>query len=179
MNSTQKFIAGGLFLVAMTACQTVPPASADTAHVDVRAAMIESVNPAALQIWDVSNNTLDDDGMPDASKLDAAALQDVKDGATLLGEAARRLALATDLRASGPDLVGGKLPEGLASREQIQAAIDANSDGFRAFAAAMADQADGIVKAVDSGDRAAVADRLASFDGACQSCHERYWYVKQ
>jgi hypothetical protein len=24
-----------------------------------------------------------------------------------------------------------------------------------------------------------VASRLASFDGACQACHERYWYVNQ
>ncbi|WP_305098325.1 cytochrome c [Croceibacterium aestuarii] len=181
MKIEQIAIAGGLLVTVLAACQTVPPSSAapEPATLGVRKAMIDSVNPAALQIWAVGNDALDDDGAPDPSKLDSAALKDLKEGATLLGEGARRLALARDLRASGPDLVGGKVPEGVATREQIQAAIDANPAGFRAYAAVMGDQADGILKAIESGDKAAISDRLMSFDGACQSCHEKYWYVAQ
>lgn len=179
MNTKQKFLAGGILALAIAACQTVPPASAETDSVDVRQAMIDSVNPAALKIWDVGNNAVDDEGMPDGSKLDPATLKDLKEGAVMLGESARRLANAVELRASGPDLVGGQVPEGVATREEIQAAIDANPAGFRAYAAVMGDQADAIAAAIDSGDRAAVADRLTSFDGACQACHEKYWYVTQ
>ncbi|MXO58498.1 hypothetical protein GRI89_02940 [Altererythrobacter salegens] len=181
MKRVQIAVAGSLALATLVVCQAFPPFSAlaEVTPLDVRKAMIDSVNPAALQIWDVGNNAVDDDGLPDTSKLDAATLNSLKDGATLLSEAARRLSHAGQLRASGPDLVGGKVPEGVATREQIQAAIDANPDGFRAFAAAMGDEADGIVKAIEAGDSAQVAELLVSFDGACQSCHERYWYVSQ
>lgn len=179
MKTKHKVLAGGLTLAVAAACATIPPASAETDTVDIRAEMIGSVNPAALKIWDAGNNAMDDNGMPDASRLDPATLQDVKEGATLLGEAARRLAGATELKASGPDLVGGKVPDGVATREQIQAAIDADPAGFRSYAAAMGQQADAIVQAINADDTDAVANQLVSFDGACQSCHEKYWYVSQ
>ena len=169
--------------VALAACQTTPAPTAREVQassvLDVRQAMVEGVNPAALAIWDVGNNALDEDGQPDAGKLDRQTLARLREGAQMLDTYAVLLADAPLLKASGPDLIGGRLPEGVASREQIQAAIDANPAGFRAYARAMGVEAKAILAAIEAGDRATVANRVATFDGACQSCHERYWYVNQ
>lgn len=183
MTDMAKLAWLGAATLAVGACQTAPGLGPAThlhgETVDVRQAMIDGVNPAALAIWDVGNNAVDDQGMPDASKLNAATLAPLREAAQMLDTYAGLMAEAPVLQASGPDLVGGRLPEGVASREQIQAAIDANPAGFRAYSRAMGAEAQGILAAIEAGDRAAVASRLVSFDGACQSCHERYWYVSR
>ena len=181
MNRLCKIALSGAAVIMIAGCETTPPAAQATADgaVDVRQAMIDGVNPAALAIWDVGNNAIDEQGQPDVSKLDVPALARLREAAQTLGTYAELMGEARVLKASGPDLVGGRLPEGIASREQIQAAIDADPAGFRAYSKAMGAEADGILAAIQAGDRASVASRVASFDGACQSCHERYWYVNQ
>ena len=181
MNRLCKIALSGAAVIMIAGCETTPPAAQATTDgaVDVRQAMIDGVNPAALAIWDVGNNAIDEQGQPDVSKLDVPALARLREAAQTLGTYAELMGEARVLKASGPDLVGGRLPEGIASREQIQAAIDADPAGFRAYSKAMGAEADGILAAIQAGDRASVASRVASFDGACQSCHERYWYVNQ
>lgn len=179
MTGLYKITLGGALLLVVTACETVPPVAhaGGTDTVDVRQAMVDGVNPAALAIWDVGNNAVDDTGEPDTSKLDPQALARLREAAKMLDTYAELLTEAAVIRASGPDLVGGRLPDGVASREQIQAAIDANPAGFRAYSRAMGAEAEAILAAIQSGNREMVASRVASFDGACQSCHEHYWYV--
>ncbi|MGV3554861.1 MAG: cytochrome c [Croceibacterium sp.] len=180
MKLLHKIALAGATILLIPGCETVPPAAkapSDAGMVDVRQAMIDGVNPAALAIWDVGNGVLDDGGSPDLAKLDPVALSRLREAAQMLDTYAELMAEAPVLKASGPDLVGGRLPEGVASREQIQAAIDSNPAGFRAYSRAMGAEAEAILAAIQSGDRAEVANRVASFDGACQSCHERYWYV--
>ena len=181
MNRLCKIALSGAAVIMIAGCETTPPAAQATTDgaVDVRQAMIDGVNPAALAIWDVGNDAIDEQGQPDVSKLDVPALARLREAAQTLGTYAELMGEARVLKASGPDLVGGRLPEGIASREQIQAAIDADPAGFRAYSSAMGAEADGILAAIQAGDRASVASRVASFDGACQSCHERYWYVNQ
>ena len=181
MNRLCKIALSGAAVIMIAGCETTPPAAQATADgaVDVRQAMIDGVNPAALAIWDVGNNDIGEQGQPDVSKLDVPALARLREAAQTLGTYAELMGEARVLKASGPDLVGGRLPEGIASREQIQAAIDADPAGFRAYSKAMGAEADGILAAIQAGDGASVASRVASFDGACQSCHERYWYVNQ
>ena len=173
----------GAALTVLAACQTTSAspvqAGISSDEIDIRQAMVEGVNPAALGIWDVGNNAIDDDGMPDASRLDPVTLARLREAAQLLATYAALMAETPHLKAAGPDLVGGRVPEGVASREQIQAAIDANPAGFRAYSRVMGQEAQAIIAAIESGDREAVANRVTSFDGACQSCHERYWYVNQ
>ena len=161
---------------AVAACQTVPTASTDET-VLVRANMIEGVNPAALAIWDVGNAAINDENGLDPAQMNDAAWAKLQDNAEALKTYAHRLATAGVLRASGPDLVGGKLPEGVASKEQIQAMIDANPAGFRASAADLERYADGIAKAAKTRDIKTAGELVFSFDETCQSCHERYWYM--
>ena len=146
--------------------------------VDVRANMVEGVNPAALAIWDVGNAAMDESGGLDPAQMDAAAWAKVAEAAQSLGTYAHRLAAAKVIRASGPDLVGGKAPEGVSSREQIQAMIDANAAGFRASATGMEEQAKALAAAAAKHDLKATGELIGSFDQACQGCHENYWYPK-
>jgi cytochrome c556 len=161
----------------ITACQTFAAETQATA-VDVRSNMVEGVNPAALAIWDVGNAAMDESGGLDPAQMDAAAWAKVKEAAQSLATYAHRLAAAKVIRASGPDLVGGKVPEGVSSREQIQAMIDANPAGFRASAAGMEEQAKAIADAAGKRDLKAAGQLMGSFDQTCQSCHENYWYLK-
>ena len=153
--------------LAIGACQTTPAATpapgAQAEVVDVRRTMIDGVNPAALAIWEVGNAAVDDEGMADASKLDAATLTRLREAAQMLATYAALMAEAPTLRAGGPDPVGGKVPEGIATREQIQAAIDANPEGFRAYSRAMGAEAEGILAAIAAGDIEALAA------GSCRS----------
>ena len=173
-------VAATIFVtIAAAACTTTPATSPSSDVVDVRQTMVDSINPSALAIWEIGNNATNADGAPDPAAIDAAAIARLHEAATSMSDTAKRLAEARYNRASGPDLVGGKVPEGVASREQIQAAIDANPDGFRAYSRVMQGQADAIVAAADAKDTATLAQLVTSFDGACQACHEKYWYVAQ
>ncbi|MGZ3264301.1 MAG: cytochrome c, partial [Croceibacterium sp.] len=91
---------------------------------------------------------------------------------------AHRLAMAKVIRASGPDLADGKIPVGVASREQIQAMIDANPAGFRASAAGMERQAKALAAAARKRDLKTAGDLISHVDQACQGCHQNYWYLK-
>ena len=155
---------------------TPPPA---TQAVDVRANMVEGINPAALAIWDVGNAATDDNGALDPAQMDAAAWAKVKEAADSLATYAHRLATAKTIHASGPDLVDGKVPEGVSSKQQIQAMIDANPAGFHASAANMEQQAQTLAAAAGKRDLKAAGDLIATFDQACQACHQAYWYLKE
>ncbi len=172
---------------AAAACQTVPtanapehaPATGDATPVYVRTNMIEGVNPAAEEVWQVGNAAINEDNGLDPAQMNDAAWEKMRDGAEMLGTYAHRLATARELRAQGPDLVGGKVPEGVASKQQIQAMIDADPARFRASAAELERYADGIAKAAKAHDLKTAGDLVFTFVNTCQSCHERYWYLKQ
>ena len=57
--------------------------------------------------------------------------------------------------------------------------IDADPDGFRAVSADMAAQAASLVAAARARDAALAGDLASGIDGACQSCHTRYWYLQE
>jgi hypothetical protein len=182
----RKFAKKGIVcagVLAIGACQTTPTplpySTAPTEAADVRQAMVEGVNPAALTIWEVANAASADDGTVSPAKLDAITLARLHEAAQVLATYARLITEAPVIHASGPDLVGDEVPEGVATREQIQMAINASPDGFRAYSRAMGAEAEDILGAVAAGDRQRVADRIVAFDGACQGCHKRYWYVNQ
>lgn len=160
------------------ACQAIA-ASPTGPAVDVRSNMVEGVNPAALAIWDVGNNAADENGGLDPAQMDAAAWGKVAEAAQSLAAYAHRLATANAIRASGPDLVDGKVPEGVASRAQIQAMIDANPGGFRAAAGTMEEQASALAAAAKEHNLEKTSALIAGFDQTCQACHQNYWYLKQ
>jgi len=161
------------------ACQALaaPPKAPTT--VDVRANMVEGVNPAALAIWDVGNAAMDDSGGLDPAQMNDAAWSKVRESAETLATYAHRLGAAKTIRATGPDLVGGKIPEGVASRAEIQAMIDANPAEFRASAVNLEAQAKALAAAAGKRDLKTTGGLISSFDQTCQGCHQNYWYLRQ
>ena len=153
-------------------------AFAQSAGLQVREAMIEGVNPAALAIWEVTNAAMDDQGALDPAVMDEEAWSKVAEAARQLQFHSRRMAEAEAIVAGGPDLVSGELPPGVASREEIQAMIDADPAGFRAVAAEMAEQSGALLAAARARDPEAAGDLAFGIDAACQSCHVRYWYLQ-
>src|SRR5690606_34611020 len=100
---------------------------------DVRQSMIDGVNPPTLALWDVGNNAMSEDG---TLALDPALLTEedwmrITEAAYQLGEESHRMASGTHFAASGPNMVEGEVPEGVASRRAIQAATAADPAAFR------------------------------------------------
>jgi hypothetical protein len=151
----------------------------EVATVQARQAMVDGVNPAALAIWDVTNAAMNDEGGLDPALIDADGWSKIAEAAQMLEVYGKRMAEAKVIVASGPDLVSGELPPGVASKEQIQAMIDADPDGFRAVSADMAGQAGALAAAARARDAAAVGELASGIDGACQACHTRYWYLQE
>jgi hypothetical protein len=144
-----------------------------------RQAMVDGVNPAALAIWDVTNAAMNDEGGLDPALIDAEAWGKVEDAARMLETYGKRMAEADLIVAGGPDLVSGEVPPGVASREQIQAMIDADPDGFRAVSNDMAEQAAALAAAARARDAVAAGDLAFGIDGTCQACHTRYWFLQE
>lgn len=167
--------AAALFAAAALA---QPSPATPAPALDVRKAMIDGVNPAALAIWDVSNAATNDEGVLDPALMDAAAWARLEEAAGMLQFHAQEMAKAQRFAAGGPDLASGEVPEGVSTREQIQAMIDADPDGFRTSATQMAEQAGALRAAVRLRDASATGDLAAGIDGNCQSCHERYWFPR-
>jgi hypothetical protein len=171
MAKSAALLAAALGLFAAAAL-----ANAGTLH--TRQAMVDGVNPAAVAIWDVTNAAMDDDGGLDPAQIDAEAWGKIEDAARMLETYGNRMAEAQTIVAGGPDLVSGEVPPGVATREQIQAMIDADPDGFRAVSAEMAAQAASLVVAARERDAAVAGDLASGIDGACQACHTRYWFLQ-
>jgi len=160
---------------ALGSCQTVqaPPSAR---LVDTREVMVARVNPAVAAIWDITNEALGEGGALDPALMNNVAWTRLRESAQALEAASLAMAQAEVIRASGPNLVDGKVPEGAASRAEIQAMIDADPAGFRAEARDLAGRARLLVDAARARDFAAAGHRAAEINDPCQSCHTRYWY---
>jgi hypothetical protein len=148
---------------------------------DVRQSMIDTFNPAALALWDVGNNAMSDDG---SLGLDPALVTEdgwttIEEEAYRLGEESFRMTGPARYVATGPNLIDGEVPEGVSTREEIQAAIDADPEGFRALSQSMADMAAEIYDASQARDAAKAGELIFSLDTMCQSCHVKYWYPEE
>lgn len=162
----------------LASCRTAePPVRGQV--VDTREAMVAGINPAALAIWDITNEDRDDAGELDPALMDDEAWARLREAAQMLEVYSRAMAEAEVIRASGPDLVGGELPEGVASRAEIQAMIDADPAGFRAEARDLAKRARRLGEAARARNVAAVGRGAAEIDVPCQGCHTRYWYLQE
>lgn len=163
---------------ALAACQTASP-SAQQATIDTREAMVAGINSAAVAIWDIAHEAQGEEGELDPARMTDDAWLRLVDEALALQAWSRAMAEADVIHAAGPDLAGREVPEGVASRAEIQAMIDANPAGFRAQARDLAERAGRLAAAARSRDFAAAGHRAAEIDVPCQGCHTRYWYKQE
>lgn len=159
-------LAGG----ALAACRTTQPAS-PSGTVDTHEAMVRWVNPAALAIWDVSNNAMGETGGLDPGLMDDEAWSKLQGAARLLELHSRHMAEARSLRVGAHN----DAVEGFATRAEIQAMIDADPDGFRRLSLDMAEQAQELSVAAMARNVRLSGGLADSLSERCQACHSRYW----
>ena len=157
----------------VAACQTIPPPApaAPAATVDTHVAMVRWVNPAAVTIWDVSNEAMAEAGGLDPALMDEAAWSKLRGAAQLLETHSRHLDESQVLHVGAHN----DAIEGFATRAEIQAMIDADPDGFRRLSLDMAEHARELGAAAtvrNVRDSGSLADGLGE---KCQACHSRYW----
>jgi hypothetical protein len=138
--------------------------------------MVAEINPAALEIWEVSNNALSDTGALDPALMNDAAWVRLEEAARMLAFHSRLLEQAPAISAGGPDLVTGEVPPGVSTRAEIQAKIDADPAGFRELSRLMAERAQALADAAKARNAAVAGDLALRLDEPCQSCHQHYWY---
>jgi hypothetical protein len=166
----RHFTSLALMGAALAACQTTePPPSAGT--VDTHEAMVRWVNPASLAIWDVSNNAMGETGGLDPALMDDAAWSKLHDAAKLLELHSRHMAEAQILRVGAHN----DEVEGFATKAEIQAMIDADSNRFRRLSRDMAEHARELGAAAAARNVQQSGGLANSLSERCQVCHSRYW----
>lgn len=149
-------------------------ALAQSAAFDVRAAMQQRVNPAMLEIWDVSNNALDDEGAIDPAQMDEAKWTAIAEAADRLAAASRDMAAAEAFIAAAPD--NSEVDEGEITMAAVQKHLDRDPAAFRQMARALAEHADHIALAARARDAVAAGDMIGGTDAFCEACHAVFWY---
>jgi hypothetical protein len=154
----------------LASCQAVPPTSL-SGTVDTHQAMVSAINPAALAIWEVTNNAMGETGGLDPALMDSAAWSRLEGAARALESHSRRMGEAESL------FVGAHNDEteGFATRAEIQAMIDAYPDGFRAMSRKMAEDAGALLEAASARNAQRSGDLADGLSENCGSCHSRYW----
>jgi hypothetical protein len=172
MRSTRLLALAALVLAGavLAACRTAQPPS-PSGTVDTHEAMVRWVNPAALAIWDVSNNAMSETGGLDPALMDDEAWSKLQGAARLLELHSGHMAEARSLRVGAHN----DAIEGFATRAEIQAMIDADPDGFRQLSLDMAEHAQDLTVAAMARNAQQSGNLADSLSDRCQACHSRYW----
>ena len=150
-------------------------ADAEGGQVIVRQEMQEGINDATMEIWDVGNKTMGDQGGIDPNLMDEASWEKLGAAAGRLAADAQKLADAKTILAAALDESKDVEP-GSFSIEDVQGYIDSDPAAFRAFAAALAAHAERLSAAAQEKDAAAAGPLVDQLDSVCEACHAKYWY---
>jgi len=165
-------VLGGMALAAANASD---PAAA----LDVRQAMQQGINAATMEIWDVGNNAMNDDGGMDPAQMTPESWARLETAAQGLKGVALDMHDARAFVAASPENAPEEGAEGAVSMEDVQRYIDADPDGFRSAAMALAGHAELLIGAARVRDAQAAGDLVAQLDQVCEVCHAQYWYPEQ
>jgi cytochrome c556 len=164
-----------ILLLSLSACTTTGVvASSDPYY--VRHAMQAEVNPAIMAIWDVTNNAMNEEGGIEPALVDEAQWNALAQSSAVLESSGREMEAAPELRAAHPD--NWATSEHEVTMDQVQAALDADPEGFRRFAAEFADHSARLRLAALARDAATTGELVAQMDATCASCHAQYWYAE-
>jgi cytochrome c556 len=163
-----------LAALALTACATTTALSQDSQPVDVRHAMQAEVNPAIVAIWDVTNNALNDNGELDAALISEAQWQQIASAAAAMAASTDRMAAADRFIAASP--ANWATEDYEVTMDVVQASLDAEPAGFRAFATAFSRSARQLEEAAKARDVARTGELVSAMDGECAGCHSAFWY---
>jgi hypothetical protein len=172
MKLGKTLVIGIFSALALAACSQSKEAATVTVHDE----MVKTVIPQTQVIWDVSNQTFDDNGEPDPKKMTDADWVKVKSAAGQLMISLDRMATATKITAAKPgDKILDQEYSGSPKAQDVQAKIDADPNGFRQHAKQMKDFFAVIDQAADTKNFQAFYAKANEADSACEGCHKSYW----
>lgn len=161
--------------IALASAALAMDSEAEGIQVIVRQEMQQGINDATMEIWDVGNNAMGDQGGIDPKLMDEASWTKLATAAGRLATDAQKMADAKTILAASPGESKDVEP-GSFSIEDVQGYIDSDPQAFRAFAAALAAHAEKLSAAARDKDAATAGPLVDQLDSVCESCHAKYWY---
>jgi cytochrome c556 len=173
------FVAAGLLLAACSRNGTEEPA-APAAGSTVFEVMNASIIPQSTRIWELSGELYNDDGDIDSALLTDPQWKELQEAANAMGAGAKSLTGAGSMKVAP---AGAKIQsegtEGAAGAADVQAAMDANPQGFKEHATQLVAIADEIAAAAAAHDGMKTDDAGARLTDVCGACHAKFWYPQQ
>jgi hypothetical protein len=154
----------------LSSCQT-PPERSVGGVVETHAEMVGAINSASLTIADVLDKSRSETEGLDPTIMDTAAWGRMEEAARALEASSRRMAEARVLRVGPHTDVG----PGFATKDEIQARIDADPRWFRRTSLKMAEDSSELAAAAAARNLRRTRDLAQIVNESCQSCHTRYW----
>jgi cytochrome c556 len=168
-----------IFVILSNSCAGSSPTPAAAAEyratATVKELMGSVVNPNAEFVWKSVESTSGDTAKEKAPSTDAE-WADLRRHAVALREATDLLVIP------GRKMAGANVKPKDASEltpEAMQALLDKDRAKWVAFSHGLHATVEEVIKAVDAKSVSGVLDAGGAIDGACESCHQVFWYPDQ
>jgi len=149
----------------------------DAPRANVQLTMLTMVNPQALALWDITNNSQDEAGNLDARKIKAASWSKLLEIGKALEKGGRTLATSSGVIAALP---GAKLQDedntGTSKAVEVQRYLDAKPAEFRKHAQELQKTGSDTIEAATKHDTKKLAELSDSLNEVCEDCHKVFWH---
>jgi hypothetical protein len=153
---------------------------ADAPKANLQLTMLTKVNPQALALWDITNNSQDAEGNFDGSKVTAATWAKILEIGKALEAGGRTLAVSNGIIAALPGAkLQGEDVAGASKAANVQGYLDAQPSVFRSHALELQKSGAAIVEAASKHDVKRFSGLADSLDSVCENCHVIFWYPQQ
>ena len=142
----------------------------------LKTAMTNVVDPQAQILWNASNKTYKEDGSTDPTRLSEADWMAVLGAGEKLQAQANAWASTRIVVAAPREKIRDEGNPGASNSMQVQKYIDADRQGFSAFAKLLAANAAQFVAASKRRDAAKLAEASGELEELCEACHREFWY---
>jgi hypothetical protein len=178
MKSRLMILTLGACALGLSACSK-EPADADVEWT-VHEGMTEHVDKVADEVWAIGNASIGDAAGLDSKKIDDAGWAKLEEAAARLQNAANKLASLPKYVVNRPGVeISDENIEGGTTSVQVQKNIDADTQGFRDLAHALASHMGDLAAAAKAHDAQKAGPLLDQLDGVCENCHLEFWYPQQ
>ncbi|WP_336981813.1 hypothetical protein [Altererythrobacter fulvus] len=178
MTSHRMILALATAALTLAGCSKEP--AADNVPMTVHEAMTKHVDVIADEVWAIGNAAMANDAVIDPKLMDDAKWAKLADAATRLQAAAVDLGALKKLVVNRPGVtISDENVEGGTTSQQVQKNIDADPDGFRGMAGALASHMGDIAAAAKARDAQRAGELVGEIDGVCENCHLEFWYPQQ
>ena len=142
--------------------------------------MKDQIDVNADALWEVANAAIGDDAGLDPAKLSDAQWADLVTRAEAVQQASLAIAGMDPVVVARPGVkISDEGIPGGHSAAQVQTQIDANPQGMRDMANALAAHMGDLAKAARNHDPAKAGPLINQLDSVCENCHLEYWYPTQ